>query len=386
MSGNLHEVPMDSTSDAKLCVANYQDEFHSQFETPQWGSVGSEAWGYNFLSELFESSHPFGIGFHDSDMHHTQHQSFEPYQSWNDCSGHGQGGGYGEWTDAVLPEDRWSYVDVDHVGMYGSDGREGSLVNDTAMSQSTDSAYGGPEPQLQESVLAASTSPFQHVDYTYGSTTSRENSSRQPGNLTASVRAGIPQYPSFKAAREAILPRYWRCPVEDPTLPKTDADRQRYIRQLLTALNNVEDTIGVQGHSFKKRWYDPSKGYSHYYTPLVKEALCWLILSQAESLHTNGPSQTFVSFDPNFWTTAKKTCRWKFSERIDAITRLLATSKSKCDAFLGGGSLQLVVANPGQRLRATKADVRQNEKRKELLEAVKGKERLGKKVKIEPAE
>ena len=65
---------------------------------------------------------------------------------------------------------------------------------------------------------------------------------------------------------------------------------------------------------------------------------------------------------------------------------LLAASKSNCDALLGGASLQLVVANPGQRLRATKADVRQNEKRKELLKTVKGKERLNKKVKVEEGE
>ncbi|USP76275.1 uncharacterized protein yc1106_03549 [Curvularia clavata] len=382
--GDLYEVQMSAPNDEEPCIYNDRNPFQSQLETPQWGFVGSEEWGCNSLSTFSGYGQPFEMGAHGSDTYHTQYQALEPRYVWEDSFGHRQEKEVDEWMDVVSPKDWWNYVDVDSVGMYGSDSQGES---DTAASRSTHHVYEGSQSQLQEDMLAVPITLFQrHIDYTPGSATANEDLGKQSENTRASERASIPRYTSFREAKDAISPKYWRCPADDPTIPRTDADRQRYIRQLLSAINNVEDTIGVHGHSFKKRWYDPSKGHSRYYTPLVKEALCWLILFQAESLHTDGPSETFTSFDPNFWTAAKRTCRWSFSNRINMIAELLATSKSKCDALLGGGSLQLVVANPGQRLRATKADVKQNEKRKELLETVNGKERLNKKARVEERE
>jgi hypothetical protein len=175
-------------------------------------------------------------------------------------------------------------------------------------------------------------------------------------------------YSSLEQAIADIPPPNWNCPLNDLTIPATDSDRQQWVLKLLKAINNVTNVNDKQGAGFKKRWYDPITGPSNYYLPLDKELLCWDILDLAEQMHRTGPS-VLLSFDQGFSENARKTCDWTFERRMEKIVELLAFSKARCEKLLGGGSVQLVVANPTVLLFATMREVKQNGKRQAILEA-----------------
>lgn len=224
-----------------------------------------------------------------------------------------------------------------------------------------------------QNIHAASTSRSQHqINNARQATPPQSREDQKPQEPTASVKAGIPFFTSFAQAKASIPAQDWRCPASDDTLPTTPAARQDYLTQLLSALNNTKNTLDTPGLTFTKRWSttsttNPSPSHPPYYIPQAKESLCWLILTLAERLHTAGPSAAFTSFDASFWADAKRTRDWSFRERITRIAELLARSKSKCDALLGGCGLQLLVGNPEERLRAAVADGRGNERRRVLL-------------------
>ncbi|RYO70797.1 hypothetical protein AA0113_g2851 [Alternaria arborescens] len=159
------------------------------------------------------------------------------------------------------------------------------------------------------------------------------------------------------------------CPKDDVTLPATDEDREQWVRMLLNAINNLDGIEGNQGkknqNSLQKRWRGPLTG-PDYYLPADKLILCWTIEDLAERLHRLGPS-VFHSFDANFWHQAAKTRNWTFEDRMTWIIELLRVSKTRCDSLLGGSSLQGIVANPAEKLDATRAQAKQNEKRGETL-------------------
>ncbi|RAR02633.1 hypothetical protein DDE82_005721 [Stemphylium lycopersici] len=236
--------------------------------------------------------------------------------------------------------------------------------------------------QTGHNVHAASNFRGQHqIKHTHQATPPQPREDEKLGEPTASLKAGIPFFTSFAQAKACIPAKDWRCPASDATLPSTPRARQDYVNQLLSALNNTQNTLDTSGLTFTKRWSStgtgtsttsPSPNHPPYYNPHSKESLCWLILSLAERLHTSGPSTAFTSLDTAFWADAKRTREWSFRERIVRIAELLASSKSKCDALLGGGGLQLLVANPEERLRAAVADGRGNGKKRELLGGVAG--------------
>jgi hypothetical protein len=190
----------------------------------------------------------------------------------------------------------------------------------------------------------------------------------QVPTMTASAHIAHPSdiFSSLDEAMAAIPPPSWCCPANDATIPSTDQDRQQWVQKLLAAVNNVTNIQGKQGDNFKKRWNHPVTGPSNYYLPLDKLILCWKIEDLVERMHRVGPS-VLHSFDDNFWEAAKRTGKWTFQYRMDRIIGLLTISKTRCDTLLGGGSLQSIVSNPGERAVATKLQSKQNEKRGAML-------------------
>ncbi|KAH7377362.1 hypothetical protein BKA66DRAFT_443394 [Pyrenochaeta sp. MPI-SDFR-AT-0127] len=175
----------------------------------------------------------------------------------------------------------------------------------------------------------------------------------------------------FSSLEEAVVSMptpTWRSPANDAGVPTTDHERQKWVVRLLDAVNNIENTHDKQGAVFKKRWFDPSKGASSFYSAVDKEILCWDILDLAERLHRDGP-KVFLAFDPTFWKHAAKTRFWDFEKRMKNIIELLTYSKGRCDKLLTGVGLQLIVANPTVLINTTKDNVRQNKKRQALLNA-----------------
>jgi hypothetical protein len=174
---------------------------------------------------------------------------------------------------------------------------------------------------------------------------------------------------SLSQAMNQTPPQDWHCPKDDATLPATDEDRERWVQMLLNAMNNLDGIEGNQGrknqNSLQKRWRGPLTG-PDYYLPVDKLILCWTIEDLAERLHRLGPS-VFHSFDANFWHQAAKTRNWTFEDRMTWIIELLRVSKTRCDSLLGGSGLQGIVANPAEKLDATRAQAKQNEKRGETL-------------------
>lgn len=175
-------------------------------------------------------------------------------------------------------------------------------------------------------------------------------------------------YASLDEAMAAMPSPDWSPPINDDTLPTSDAHRQQWVQKLLDAVNNVKNTQGNKGKDFKKRWTDPVKGPSNYYLFLDKLILCWNIEDLVERLHRVGPS-ALHSFDDNFWESAGRTRSWTFQHRMNRIIELLTVSKTRCDSLLGGSSLQNIVANPGERAVATRTQARQNAKRGKTLKA-----------------
>lgn len=175
-------------------------------------------------------------------------------------------------------------------------------------------------------------------------------------------------YASLDEAMAAMPSPDWSPPINDDTLPTSDAHRQEWVQKLLDAVNNVKNTQGNKGKDFKKRWTDPVKGPSNYYLFLDKLILCWNIEDLVERLHRVGPS-ALHSFDDNFWESAGRTRSWTFQHRMNRIIELLTVSKTRCDSLLGGSSLQNIVANPGERAVATRTQARQNAKRGKTLKA-----------------
>jgi hypothetical protein len=202
-----------------------------------------------------------------------------------------------------------------------------------------------------------------------------------PADQGLTAPAQDPPHPSdivnsLSQAMNEMPPQDWHCPKDDATLPATDEDREQWVQMLLNAMNNLDGIEGNQGQknqkSLQKRWRGPLTG-PDYYLPVDKLILCWTIEDLAERLHRLGPS-VFHSFDANFWHQAAKTRNWTFEDRMTWIIELLRVSKTRCDSLLGGSGLQGIVANPAEKLDATRAQAKQNEKRGETL-------RLGRAIK-----
>lgn len=264
-------------------------------------------------------------------------------------------------------EYQWCLGDVQFVGLHGLEREPVQWTYNPFVTQAHDYAQPAMQPWMQGGV---ETAPMIYAGSHVNDT-----------GVTARQQAWEPMYASFAEARAAIPQVDWRCRANDTTLPQSDDERQDYVSQLLTALNSVHETIGARGAKFRKRWFDPVKGVSTYYSPAAKETLCWVILAKAEKLHRLGPSDAFLSCDRKFWTAVKRTRDWSFAERIDRIAEVLARSKSKCDGMFAGSGVQLVVGNPGKMLRATKADLKQNERKRVMLEASRRDQRPVKRAK-----
>jgi len=86
---------------------------------------------------------------------------------------------------------------------------------------------------------------------------------------------------SAEAAFQAIQGPEWKCDVQDPTIPTSDAEKAQWVFKLVKAFLNLEGINDKDsGPVLKARWFGGKKiaGKDHYYGLREIEEVCWRIL------------------------------------------------------------------------------------------------------------
>jgi hypothetical protein len=132
-----------------------------------------------------------------------------------------------------------------------------------------------------------------------------ESSSAKPSDLKYSTRLALPRGSDFQAykiltyrepisldaegsmyfrnydeSRVPMLRPQWHAPLNDSSLPQSDADDRSYVRLLVTAFRSVEHA----NDSPKSQYIGRLKATSDFYQPWAIEACAWNIL--VRSLHS----------------------------------------------------------------------------------------------------
>lgn len=187
--------------------------------------------------------------------------------------------------------------------------------------------------------------------------------------------AGL-QFANHSQARKAFAQRKvahdWQSPRNDSTIPNNQADREKYIVELMAAfidISRCHDSKTVD--SFQERWVGIAEGRSPY-TREQMETVCWLILDIALALHERGPVALYV-FDESKLRNAYKSRNLTFAKRVECICELMRLSKWRCELLLDCDDLDMVVATPVQMIGIAKTNKNQNFTRQAYLAAGRAK-------------
>ncbi|KAF2822422.1 hypothetical protein CC86DRAFT_261829, partial [Ophiobolus disseminans] len=162
------------------------------------------------------------------------------------------------------------------------------------------------------------------------------------------------------------IPSSWQPPVKDATIPQNQADREKYIAQMVAAIVDTRSCHDSDtNESYQERWAEIAQGRSTYTSQNI-ETVCWKLLSVAEKLHQHGPEILRV-FDENKLHTIHKSRNLDFAQRILFICDLMRLSKSRCEILLGLDNLEMTVGAPAQMLYMAKTNKKTNLKRQEYL-------------------
>ncbi|KAH7066310.1 hypothetical protein BKA63DRAFT_396274, partial [Paraphoma chrysanthemicola] len=175
------------------------------------------------------------------------------------------------------------------------------------------------------------------------------------------------------AFAERVIPHNWKAPANDKTMPTSQADREKYVRQILAAFVDISECHdATTTESFQDRWASLSEGRSPYTTNMI-EVVCWTMLDMAIALHERGPVVLRV-FDDSKLKNAQKSRNLTFAQRIGFICDLLRLTKSRCETLLDYDDLDMTVAAPAQMISMAKTNKKQNIKRQIVL--MNGREKL----------
>jgi len=185
------------------------------------------------------------------------------------------------------------------------------------------------------------------------------------------------QFANHAQAQQAFaqreVPSNWHSPHPDTSIPQTQADREKYITDMLSAIADTrtcQDSSTVE--SYQGRWAGLAQGRSPY-TSQQMETVCWKLLDIAEKLHAQGPGSLRI-FDQAKLRTVYKSRKLNFAQRIQFLCDLMQLSKSRCETLLAFDDLEMTVGAPAQMISMAKTNKKQNLKRQEYL--VKGRARL----------
>jgi hypothetical protein len=148
----------------------------------------------------------------------------------------------------------------------------------------------------------------------------------------------------------------WEPDTTDPTIPRNDTQQAKYVFQVLSAM---KDTSVAQDST--RHWpRGPADAKQPYYHPSHVEKVCWVLISKAVALHTQGP-RTLATYDPSALRNARIEQRLTFAARIDAMCALLRFSKSRCDRLMKGETFEVVVGAPQHLLNQSRMNKDQNQ-------------------------
>jgi hypothetical protein len=148
----------------------------------------------------------------------------------------------------------------------------------------------------------------------------------------------------------------WEPDTTDPTIPRNDNQQAKYVLQVLSAM---KDTSVAQDST--RHWpRGTNDAKQPYYHPSHVEKVCWVLISKAVALHTQGP-RTLATYDPSALRNARIEQRLTFSARIDAMCALLRFSKSRCDRLMKGETFEIVVGAPQHLLNQSRMNKDQNQ-------------------------
>ncbi|KAF2844637.1 hypothetical protein T440DRAFT_373608, partial [Plenodomus tracheiphilus IPT5] len=156
----------------------------------------------------------------------------------------------------------------------------------------------------------------------------------------------------------------WHCPLNDPSVPTNDANRQTWVLRLVNAINNTTDVVDQRSAAFAKHWLSTPP----FYHPAAIELLAWDICSLAEDMHTIGPIALQIT-DAKQIEQVRKTRNWTFAQRMLSIIALLMKCKSRCEKCMNKANVAMVVGNPEKLLNGSRGNQKQNGKRQVLLQA-----------------
>jgi hypothetical protein len=186
-----------------------------------------------------------------------------------------------------------------------------------------------------------------------------------PASPAASDTQDQPQGIYFKnlaQAKHALETRVmsanttWEPDTTDPSIPRDDNQQAKYVLQVLSAMKDT--SVAQDSTRHWPRGADDAK--LPYYHPSHVEKVCWVLISKAVALHTQGP-RTLATYDPSALRNARIEQRLTFSARIDAMCALLRFSKSRCDRLMKGETFEIVVGAPQHLLNQSRMNKDQNQ-------------------------
>jgi hypothetical protein len=241
----------------------------------------------------------------------------------------------------------------------------------------TANAYMGPAmqnpfPQHKYALPSQSYQPVPQQKQSYalpkvfrGPTIAPIPANQLPASPAASDTQSQPQGLYFKnlaQAKHALATRVmsanttWEPDTTDPTIPRNDTEQAKYVLQVLSAM---KDTRVAQDST--RHWpRGPADAKQPYYHPSHVEKVCWVLISKAVALHTQGP-RTLATYDPSALRNARIEQRLTFGARIDAMCALLRFSKSRCDRLMKGETFEIVVGAPQHLLNQSRMNKDQNQ-------------------------
>lgn len=156
---------------------------------------------------------------------------------------------------------------------------------------------------------------------------------------------------------------------KDHTFPLTNSARELFVATLLDSMRDIreaEDTVSLTT-DFKDVWLKPGFKHEFGYDEVDMERVCRELVSIAETLHTTGLGSLRI-YCPRVVQKAVDAKAMSFKERIDKLALLMRKSKSRCDSFMLGNTMEDTIALIGEKLAAQRCNAANNKNRSLKLE------------------
>ncbi|KAF1837131.1 hypothetical protein BDW02DRAFT_645619 [Decorospora gaudefroyi] len=130
-------------------------------------------------------------------------------------------------------------------------------------------------------------------------------------------------FQSMEEAQDAMNDPQWRAPANDATIPQTNEEHQKIVKQLVHSFTDMDAAHDTPNNAYRKRL---TPGTKVYYEDWTIEACAWDIVRMVKSMHIEGFKAPI--YDKSIIDFISQTQEWTFQERIDWICIALKASKN----------------------------------------------------------